>query len=865
MADSSGRGGSRERRPTDTPDSTRPQAVNGRQQTEDFEHLPTSFASPSEPGGSNGATNSGGTRATGSHFSWDHDQFAASHGGYGLEEDEESEHLEAAPVIANFAGIYEDAANEDWDLSDSTIQRLLDINKAESSYDYYTLLGLSRDPPPTTADIRRAYHRVSLALHPDKHPQGAKAAAERQFTKLQKAYETLIEPRKRIIYDLEGEEGLRMEYSAGGSMGKGGEAEKKQIGVKTMSAAEFKRWFIGILKDRERRAIEELVSASGAYKVTLNAVKLFDGSPRHETFRPLEGGGPILEIQVPTVSITAVELKQSFSVPLSSLGRLLEEPVNNLLSSADNVEDDVDDGPSPRWQEVASQNVPRLTIMGSIGGGLEDQLAIDRGDSAQTTHKPVHWHHLSTESMFISAGLEHSFAGAAKGDDASVASVLQGLDVDITTGLLPKRTFSVGLGRMFSIAPDTRPFYGHLMTSVNESLHLKPPLFDLRVSRSLGARQTGYCQWSSGDFRWPSLISDVLPVSKLDLWLPRGRMLPSMRTGWVWSEGRSTLQVDEDQDLYGNPSTGDSKDAAPTSNQSWHVAASASPLNTSMSITYGRDVFVRSPERTIRSRIMNNGEAALKDPRPRIDSVGGVRLEIEAEVSLALSFGGCVRGVRRVGDFSTVGVGVGLKAERGLYISLSWSRLSQKLALPIILIPMEEVSSRAAFWALALPWAAYAAVEFVILRPRLQQKRLKLLERKRKELVHNVVRRKQEAEQAVLLMLPLVEHRQAIEREQGGLVITNAEYGAVDSTKHGKTKFLAGESANVTVALAALVDSGQVSLPKGLHKSHLVGWWDPAPLKKKSLSIDYLFGGKQHHVEIQGNANLSIPMRDHEI
>jgi len=243
-----------------------------------------------------------------------------------------------------------------------------------------------------------------------------------------------------------------------------------------------------------------------------------------------------------------------------------------------------------------------------------------------------------------------------------------------------------------------------------------------------------------------------------------------------------------------------------------------------------------------------------------------VRLEIQADIGILSALTGTVRGVRRIGDFSSVGVSVGVIPSRGgLFISFSWSRLGQSIILPVVLVPQEEVTSAALFWAIAIPWATYAAVEFVIMRPRSQRKRQRLLERKRRELKENVAKRRIEAEQAVQLMRPLVENRQAFERENGGLVILNATYGVRIAGPGGKMTWEAGEVADVTEALAALVDGSQLSLPRGVRISQIMGFYDPAPLKKKSLSVLYLFDGKQHYVEIRGGEALSIPMRAHEV
>jgi molecular chaperone DnaJ len=67
---------------------------------------------------------------------------------------------------------------------------------------YYQILGLSTDA--SAGDIKRAYRKIAKALHPDAHQQ--KSAEERarlseEMLRLNQAYETLLDKRKRAAYD----------------------------------------------------------------------------------------------------------------------------------------------------------------------------------------------------------------------------------------------------------------------------------------------------------------------------------------------------------------------------------------------------------------------------------------------------------------------------------------------------------------------------------------------------------------------------------------------------------------------------------------------------------------------------------------
>ena len=62
--------------------------------------------------------------------------------------------------------------------------------------DYYNLLGVSRDA--TEEQIRRAFRGLAMEWHPDRNK--AKGAAER-FKEINEAYQVLIDPEKRRMYD----------------------------------------------------------------------------------------------------------------------------------------------------------------------------------------------------------------------------------------------------------------------------------------------------------------------------------------------------------------------------------------------------------------------------------------------------------------------------------------------------------------------------------------------------------------------------------------------------------------------------------------------------------------------------------------
>ena len=117
--------------------------------------------------------------------------------------------------------------------------------------DYYALLGVSKEAKDS--EIRLAYRTLTLSFHPDKQPAHMREAGEHYFEKITEAYNTLIDPKKRVVYDLLGPEGVQQEWGHGGSM------KNQQVGVRAMRPSEFRRWFLETMKSRERSAVNSMV------------------------------------------------------------------------------------------------------------------------------------------------------------------------------------------------------------------------------------------------------------------------------------------------------------------------------------------------------------------------------------------------------------------------------------------------------------------------------------------------------------------------------------------------------------------------------------------------------------------------------
>ncbi|KAK2195486.1 bifunctional Chaperone DnaJ [Babesia duncani] len=74
--------------------------------------------------------------------------------------------------------------------------------------DYYTILGVHKGC--SDAELKKAYRKLAMQWHPDKHPDpSTKSKAEEMFKNVSEAYDVLSDPEKRKIYDQFGEEGLK--------------------------------------------------------------------------------------------------------------------------------------------------------------------------------------------------------------------------------------------------------------------------------------------------------------------------------------------------------------------------------------------------------------------------------------------------------------------------------------------------------------------------------------------------------------------------------------------------------------------------------------------------------------------------------
>jgi curved DNA-binding protein len=75
--------------------------------------------------------------------------------------------------------------------------------------DYYQVLGLHRDA--SEDEIKRAYRKLALKVHPDHHPDDSES--EEKFKEINEAYAVLSDPEKRREFNRFGYAGFKQRYT----------------------------------------------------------------------------------------------------------------------------------------------------------------------------------------------------------------------------------------------------------------------------------------------------------------------------------------------------------------------------------------------------------------------------------------------------------------------------------------------------------------------------------------------------------------------------------------------------------------------------------------------------------------------------
>ncbi|KAJ4846041.1 hypothetical protein Tsubulata_002558 [Turnera subulata] len=90
--------------------------------------------------------------------------------------------------------------------------RAATIAAATAEMSFYELLGIPESG--TLPEIKQAYKQLARKYHPDVSPPGRVEEYTERFIRVQEAYETLSDPRRRALYDRDMAKGLHLAFSA---------------------------------------------------------------------------------------------------------------------------------------------------------------------------------------------------------------------------------------------------------------------------------------------------------------------------------------------------------------------------------------------------------------------------------------------------------------------------------------------------------------------------------------------------------------------------------------------------------------------------------------------------------------------------
>ncbi|KAJ5775193.1 uncharacterized protein N7511_000204 [Penicillium nucicola] len=710
--------------------------------------------------------------------------------------------------------------------------------------DYYVLLGLAKTPPPSDADIRSAYRNLTLSFHPDKQPPHLRDAAESHFRHIQEAYETLIDPKKRTVYDIAGAEGVRQEWGQFGAMGIAGEAQRQEVGVKAMSPDEFRRWFLKSMKKRERKAVESLVSSRGGITLGINASSMISVDEDED-----------VTFHIPSPKVTTYGVTYNFKTPVS-------------LPQLWTTENDEDTSNDKEAEEVQDEELEPLyvTLKAGITGGLarprkmvaiEYENGTEGEESVRGTVAPASIISLQC-SRYKCRRLSPLKTSNSEPPDSSVT---------VDALLLPTPSMKVNFARAFQPLPGIKPFQVSATSVYSRSLWETPPSLEVQVSKEIAKRKIGVLTWNSGLIDWPDLLQERFSSLGMSAQSAVTSMneVSNLQLGLISLPPQNAIEFDDD-DEESEELDEDTrhllkkKRNIDQSAESWQTHLQVSPGGGGLVLTYSRNIFSGKPaDDPVKTEWSSEGYF----PMPSMDQARAVRLEISSVLGLDMSLNWTIKGVRRVGEYTRVGLGIGI-ADKGIMMTVSWSRLGQNINLPINVCPANEATSGATALAAIFPWLAYCAVEFGYIRPRDRKKRRQAAAKRHRELKKLIPKKCEESLKAIELMSDQVQRRQAREESQDGLIILKAEYGYIPpANKKPKNGFTEPRVIDVTIPVAALVNKSQLVIPGKSIKFQILGFHDPAPLLPKRLKIWYRFQGRDHYIETGDKEDIACPMRTH--
>lgn len=694
---------------------------------------------------------------------------------------------------------------------------------------FYELLCLPQTASISPAQIRGAYYRLVQLLQAERQPPHLAPTAAALLNSVQVAFETLVEPYRKVDYDI-----ALTDTSL----------DSDQIDV-TDHVSELDNEGSRLPQLRE----EYLDLTHGEIRTSTDLglrLELPTGPLSHRpgfVQRGWRGGAVPLDFG----------LRQSTTLGVPILG----EAIQGLVDSA---EQEILPKilPAPHKHHIRCAE-PTLTVTGSAHGLLDEPFRLASSLLLSRYQPPgpsIHGRRRLEQliaSRFLpslNVRLRQEFSWRGETDNSQgtkLAKRLPDTVIEQEVDLLSDPAITTRIAHSFDLPDDEGPLDVEICVQKGMAGADDVPSMGLAVHRRVGDG-TAFVALDAGDWSlWPaqecreySRFSQV--TKKFANATAPFRNAPTAEVGYTVSSYDMGLRAGR---AFTRPAErgvrGMDCNLDDDANGSWTASLGATTDTLAGYLRYGRDLFSS----------VSPSQALVLPPGNSRHKTSGIRAEVELGATQQRDFFLALRTLKRIGRFSKVGFEVGISPSN-LHFSLYWSRLNQRISIPLLLATKSNISTELLFWSTIVPFLGFSAMEFLYWRPRSKAKRSRSIEGLSKDdLQEYISRRRAEADELTVVLASGVEPRQRAEREGGGLVILSAKYRVSCAPPD--------EIADVTVAVAALVDDGKLLIPKGLRKSHLLGFWDPAPLTTKLLFVRYLYKGKEHTVEVSGRDELRLP------
>ncbi|GAA5899534.1 hypothetical protein JCM8208_000584 [Rhodotorula glutinis] len=243
--------------------------------------------------------------------------------------------------------------------------------------------------------------------------------------------------------------------------------------------------------------------------------------------------------------------------------------------------------------------------------------------------------------------------------------------------------------------------------------------------------------------------------------------------------------------------------------------------------------------------------------------LGGFKVGVQGVVTNVGAASVGVSADRRVTENCKAGMGLEVAANGAMTVKLRFSRLGQRINLPVIISSGLDYRLFAAFT--VVPALGIIATNQLVLAPRKRKQLSGKLKELRKEHVEYIREKRKEALDAQALLAEHVKKRVREEEAKEGLVILEAMYGVLEAVDDKVQDEAELRWLDVTVPLQALLPPGlsQLTIPAGRSKASLLGFCDPAIGEKKRLRVRYRFKGRVHEAVWRDREAVALPMKGH--